>query len=85
MFAHGSASLQLFPVVWTLWCHSCGVISVVLLQKTLGVICYDRQFSVRLQKLFQGLVSNELTAYLSIFNQFKLNELMNYGHIIKSM
>ena len=27
------------------------------------------------QKLLQGLVSHEFTAYLSIFNQFKLNEL----------
>ena len=31
-----------------------------------------------LQKLLQGLVSHELTAYLSIFNQFKLNELSPY-------
>ena len=29
MFAHGSASLQLFPVVW-------------IFLKSLGVICYDR-------------------------------------------
>ena len=28
----------------------------------------------RLQKLLQGLVSHELTAYLSIFNLFKLNK-----------
>ena len=28
------------------------------------------------QKLLQGLMSHELTAYLSIFNQFKLNEFM---------
>ena len=33
------------------------------------------EFSVRVKKLLQGLVSHELTAYLSIFNQFKLNEL----------
>ena len=33
------------------------------------------EFSVRPQKLLQELVSHELTAYLSIFNQFKLNEL----------
>ena len=26
------------------------------------------------QKLLQGLVSHEVTAYLSIFNQLKLNE-----------
>ena len=30
------------------------------------------------QKLLQGLASHELTAYLSIFNQFKLNELWPY-------
>ena len=30
------------------------------------------------QKLLQGLVSHELTAYLSSFNQFKLNELWPY-------
>ena len=30
------------------------------------------------QKLLQGLVSHELTAYLSIFNIFKLNELRPY-------
>ena len=39
------------------------------------------------QKLLQGLVSHELTAYLSIFNLFKLNELWPYyqkyvNHII---
>ena len=36
------------------------------------------EFSVRPQKLLQGLVSHELKAYLSIFNQFKLNELWPY-------
>ena len=30
------------------------------------------------QKLLQGLLSRELTAYLSIINQFKLNELWPY-------
>ena len=30
------------------------------------------------QKLLQGLVFHELTAYLSIFNLFKLNELWAY-------
>ena len=40
------------------------------------------EFSVRVTKLLQGLVSHELTAYLSIFKLFKL---MNYGHIIQSM
>ena len=33
------------------------------------------EFSVKSQKLLQGLVSHELPAYLSIFNLFKLNEL----------
>ena len=36
------------------------------------------EFSVRVHKLFQGLVSHDLTAYLSIFNLFKLNELWPY-------
>ena len=31
-----------------------------------------------LLKLLQGLVSHKLTAYLSIFNLFKLNELWPY-------
>ena len=30
------------------------------------------------QKLLQGLLSHKLTAYLSIINQFKLNELLPY-------
>ena len=30
------------------------------------------------KKLAQGLVSHEFAAYLSIFNQFKLNELWTY-------
>ena len=30
------------------------------------------------QKLLKGLVSHELTAYLSIFNPFQLNELWPY-------
>ena len=30
------------------------------------------------QKLLQGSISHELTVYLSIFNQFKLNELWPY-------
>ena len=39
-----------------------------------------RQVSSQLgsQKLLQGLVPRELTAYLSIFNLFKLNELWPY-------
>ena len=35
------------------------------------------------QKLFQGLVSHELTIYLSVFNLF-LNS-MSYGHIMKKI
>ena len=42
-----------------------------MLLRSLGVICYGGS-----QKLLQGLVSYELTAYLSIFNQFKLNGIM---------
>ena len=41
------------------------------------------EFLVRVtQKLLQGLVSHELTAFLSILAYLNL---MNYGHIIKSM
>ena len=36
------------------------------------------EFSVRATKLLEGLVSRELTAYLSIFNLFELNELWPY-------
>ena len=36
------------------------------------------EFSVRVKKLLQALVSHELTAYLSIFIQLKLNELWPY-------
>ena len=35
------------------------------------------------QKLLQGLVSHELTAYLSVF--WQIFNSMNYGHIIKGM
>ena len=43
------------------------------------------EFSVRVSKnkLFQGLVSHELTARFSVFNLF-FNSI-NYGHIIKGM
>ena len=39
-----------------------------------------KQMSCQLgpQKLLQGLVSHELTAFLSIFNLFKLSELWSY-------
>ena len=36
------------------------------------------EFSMRVTKLLQRLVSHELTAYLSIFKLFKLNELRPY-------
>ena len=36
------------------------------------------EFSVRVRKLLKGLESHELTAYLSIFNLFWLNELWPY-------
>ena len=65
MFAHGNESLELFLVVW-------------IFLRSLGVICYDDEFLVGSQKLLQGLMSHELTAYRSIFNLFKLNELWPY-------
>ena len=51
---------------------------VSIFLRSLDVICYDRWVVSESQKLLQGLVSHELTAYLSIFNQFKLNELWPY-------
>ena len=36
------------------------------------------EFSGRSQKLLQGLVSHELTAYLSIFTLSELNEIWPY-------
>ena len=61
MFTRASAPLQLFLVVW-------------ILLRALGVICYGRTvLTERSQKLLQGLVSHEITAYLSVFNLFKLN------------
>ena len=36
------------------------------------------EFSVRVTKITQGLVSHKLTDYLSIFNLLKLNELWPY-------
>ena len=44
-----------------------------------GVICFNRiVLSEGCKNYFKGLVSHELTAYLSIFDQFKLNELWLY-------
>ena len=42
------------------------------------------EFTVSVTKIIQGLVSNEPTAYLSIFNLFKVNELWPYyqKHVI---
>ena len=45
---------------------------VSIFLRSLDVICYDRWVVSESQKLLQGLVSHELTAYLSIFNLFKL-------------
>ena len=68
MFPHGNASLHLFLAVW-------------IILTSLGVICYDRWVLNGVdKKLLQGLVSHELTAYLSIFNLFKLSELWPYYH-----
>ena len=63
---NGSVSLHLFLVMW-------------LFLRSLDVICYDSCIlSEGHKSYFQGLVSHELTAYLSIFNLFKLNELWPY-------
>ena len=42
------------------------------------------EFSVTVTKVIQGSMSHELTAYLSIFNLFKVNELWPYcqKHVI---
>ena len=57
--------------------------SGVVTRKVAGCHLF-RQMSSQsgLQKLFQGLVSHELTAYLSILTYFNS---MDYGHIIKRM
>ena len=45
--------------------------------KSLGVICYDRWvLNVGHKKLLQGLVSHELTTYLSVFNLFLTEWIM---------
>ena len=62
--AHGSVSLQLFPVVW-------------VFPRSLGVICYDRWvLSDCHKKLLQELVSHELIAYLSVFNLYLIQWIM---------
>ena len=66
MFAHGSASLQLFPAMW-------------IFLRSLGVICYDRSvLSEGHKKLLQGFLSHGPRAYLSVFNLFEINELWPY-------
>ena len=60
---HGSLFLQLLLVVW-------------MFPRSLGVIFYEDEFSVRVTKLLQGLVSHELTAYLSVFNMFLIQWIM---------
>ena len=55
MFIHGSASLQLFLVVW-------------IFLRPLGLTCYNRWVVSEVRKkLLQGLMSHEFTTYLSIF------------------
>ena len=51
---------------------------VSIFLRSLDVICYDRWVVSESQKLLQGLVSHELTAYLSIFKLSYLNELWSY-------
>ena len=54
---NGSVSLQLLPVVWIFsWC--------------VGVIHYNKWVLSEGQRSLQGLVSHELTAYLSGFKLF---------------
>ena len=68
MFAHGSASLQLFPVAW-------------IFLRSLGVICYDRWvLSEGHKNCFKDwcLMNSQPTfLFLTYLN------LMNYGHVIK--
>ena len=70
MFAHRSVSLQLFPVVW-------------IFLRSLGVICYDRWvLSEGHKNYFKDwfLMNSQPTfLFLTILN------LMNYGHVIKSV
>ena len=59
--AHGSTSLQPFSIMW-------------IFLRSLVVTCYDRsvlsEVTMRSQKLLQGLVFHELTAYFSVFHLF---------------
>ena len=73
MLAHGSASLQLLPVVWIF--HISEVPGCHLLQQI------SSQWGS--QKLLQGLVSHELRAQLSIFNLFKLGHIINMAILSK--
>ena len=67
MFAHGSVSLKLFPVVW-----------IVL--RSLDVICYDGWVLSECHKNYSKhscLMNSQLTfLFLTNFNS------MNYGHIV---
>ena len=56
-------SLQLFPIVW-------------IFPRFQGVLYYNRWGLSRSQKLLQGLVSLELTAYLSVFDLFLTRLIM---------
>ena len=66
MFAHESASLQLFPVVW-------------IFLRSLVVICYDRWVLSEGHKNYfkDWCLMNSQPTYLFL-NQFKLNELWSY-------
>ena len=68
--AHRSVFLELFPVVW-------------ILPRSMSVICYSQ---LGLQKLLQGSVSHELTAYLPDFylfgNLVKCSYYQKYGNQI---
>ena len=70
MFAHGSVSLQLCLVMW-------------IYLRSLGVSCYDRWVLSEGHKDYfkDWCLMNSQPTYLFLTN---LN-LMNYGHIIKSM
>ena len=70
MFAYGSASLQLFPVMW-------------IFRRSQGVICYDRwDLREGHKNYFKDwfLMNSQPTfLFITCYNS------MNYGHIIKRM
>ena len=61
--------MEVRPYSYFRWC-SYGCVNSEILRQTSS---YRES-----QKLLQGLVSHELTAYVSIFNLFKLHELWPY-------